>query len=97
MKDEAPPSPAPKTAAVARNVQIVVQAEAGLWQVDDPAAGAGVIESLTTQLCDRAWAVFQAAEKGARPKPRPEATSSLPVVGTTAYRLKEEYQPEVEG
>ena len=82
---------------VARNVQIVVQAEAGLWQVDDPAAGAGVIESLTTQLCDRAWAVFQAAEKGARPKPRPEATSSLPVVGTTAYRLKEEYQPEVEG
>lgn len=82
---------------VARNVQTVLLEEAELWRVDDPAAGAGVIEDLTARICERAWAVFQAAEKGARPKPRPEATTSLPVVGTTAYRLKDEYKPEVEG
>ena len=81
---------------VARNVQNVLLEESELWRVDDPAAGAGVIEDLTAQLCEKAWGVFQAAERGTRPKPRPDAATSLPTVGTTAYRLKDEYKPEVE-
>ena len=38
-------------------------AELHLWRVADPAAGSGYVESLTTELCDRAWDEFQTIEK----------------------------------
>jgi methylmalonyl-CoA mutase len=48
---------------VARNGQNVLLAESHLWRVADPAAGSGYVESLTKQLCERAWSEFQAIEK----------------------------------
>jgi methylmalonyl-CoA mutase len=48
---------------VARNSQNVLLAESHLWRVADPAAGAGYVESLTKELCERAWAEFQAIER----------------------------------
>ncbi len=48
---------------VARNTQLVLLEESNLAKVSDPAAGSGGIESLTQELCERAWALFQEIEK----------------------------------
>jgi methylmalonyl-CoA mutase len=48
---------------VARNTQLVLLEESNLAKVSDPAAGSGGIETLTRQLCDAAWALFQETEK----------------------------------
>ena len=81
---------------VARNVQSVLLEESNLWRVADPASGAGYVEDLSQSLCDKAWTVFQKAEAGEWPRPDPSATASLPVIGTSAYRLPTEYPAEVE-
>ncbi len=47
---------------LARNVQRVAIDEANLAMVEDPAAGAGGFEALTTDLCEKAWTLFQAIE-----------------------------------
>ncbi|QPF86960.1 methylmalonyl-CoA mutase small subunit [Bradyrhizobium genosp. L] len=48
---------------VARNTQLVLLEESNLAKVSDPAAGSGGIETLTTQLCEAAWTLFQEIEK----------------------------------
>ncbi len=48
---------------VARNTQLILLEESNLAKVADPAAGSGGIETLTGQLCDTAWALFQEIEK----------------------------------
>jgi methylmalonyl-CoA mutase len=48
---------------VARNTQLVLLEESNLAKVSDPAAGSGGIESLTQELCQAAWALFQEIEK----------------------------------
>lgn len=48
---------------VARNQQLVLLEESNLYRVADPAAGAGGIETLTTQLAQTAWSLFQDIEK----------------------------------
>jgi len=48
---------------IARNTQTILIEEANLQRVADPAAGSGAIESLTDQLCMRAWALFQEIER----------------------------------
>jgi methylmalonyl-CoA mutase len=48
---------------IARNTQTILIEEANLHRVTDPAAGSGAIESLTEQLCDKAWALFQDIER----------------------------------
>src|ERR1700756_4139072 len=48
---------------VARNTQLVLLEESNLAKVSDPAAGAGGIESLTKELCETAWSLFQDIEK----------------------------------
>ena len=48
---------------VARNTQLVLLEESNLAKVSDPAAGSGGIESLTQELCQTAWALFQEIEK----------------------------------
>ena len=54
---------------VARNTQTILIEEANLYRVADPAAGSGAIESLTDQLCDKAWGLFQEIEgAGGSPK-----------------------------
>ena len=54
--------PDPFARRVARNTQLVLLQESNLAKVSDPAAGAGGIESLTRQLCEAAWALFQEIE-----------------------------------
>jgi len=48
---------------VARNTQLVLLEESNLARVSDPAAGSGGIETLTRELCEAAWALFQEIEK----------------------------------
>jgi methylmalonyl-CoA mutase len=48
---------------VARNTQLVLLQESHLARVTDPAAGSGGIETLTQQLCEAAWSLFQEIEK----------------------------------
>jgi methylmalonyl-CoA mutase len=48
---------------VARNTQLVLLEESNLAKVSDPAAGSGGIETLTRQLCETAWPLFQEIEK----------------------------------
>ena len=54
--------PDPFARRVARNTQLVLLQESNLAKVSDPAAGSGGIESLTQQLCEAAWALFQEFE-----------------------------------
>ncbi len=48
---------------VARNTQLILIEESNLHRVADPAAGSGGMETLTDELCQRAWALFQEWEK----------------------------------
>lgn len=48
---------------VARNTQSVLQDEANLWRVADPAAGSGGLEALTEALCEKGWSLFQDLER----------------------------------
>jgi methylmalonyl-CoA mutase len=48
---------------VARNTQLVLLEESNLAKVSDPAAGSGGLETLTQQLCEAAWSLFQEIEK----------------------------------
>jgi methylmalonyl-CoA mutase len=47
----------------ARNTQLVLLEESNLAKVADPAAGSGGIETLTQQLCEATWTLFQEIEK----------------------------------
>jgi methylmalonyl-CoA mutase len=47
----------------ARNTQLVLLEESNLAKVSDPAAGSGGIETLTQQLGEAAWSLFQEIEK----------------------------------
>jgi methylmalonyl-CoA mutase len=55
--------PDPFARRAARNTQLVLLEESNLAKVSDPAAGSGGIETLTRQLCEAAWALFQEIEK----------------------------------
>jgi methylmalonyl-CoA mutase len=48
---------------IARNTQLILLEESNLAKVADPAAGSGALESLTHELCVRAWALLQEIEK----------------------------------
>ena len=55
--------PDPFARRAARNTQLVLLEESNLAKVSDPAAGSGGIETLTQQLCEAAWTLFQEIEK----------------------------------
>jgi methylmalonyl-CoA mutase len=55
--------PDPFARRAARNTQLVLLEESNLAKVSDPAAGSGGIETLTGQLCEAAWSLFQEIEK----------------------------------
>jgi methylmalonyl-CoA mutase len=55
--------PDPFARRTARNTQLVLQEESNLAKVSDPAAGSGGIETLTQQLCEAAWSLFQETEQ----------------------------------
>ncbi len=44
---------------IARNVGLVLRAEAGLGRISDPAGGSWAVERLTDELADKAWSIFQ--------------------------------------
>lgn len=48
---------------MARNSQIILREESSLTQVIDPAGGSWYVESLTEQLAQAAWGLFQDIEK----------------------------------
>ncbi len=52
------------SAAMARNIQVILNEESHLGAVCDPAAGSYAIEHLTDHLADRAWEMFQKIEAG---------------------------------
>jgi methylmalonyl-CoA mutase len=84
---------------VARNSQNILLDESHLWRVADPAAGSGYVESLTAELCDRAWHEFQMIEKGGGivdalrtglvqgrlADARQRAAEGHPIIGVTAF------------
>lgn len=55
-------SPGEFSARLARNTQLILQHEAHLDQVADPAAGSYYLETLTDQLAQKAWGQFQDLE-----------------------------------
>jgi len=65
--------PDPFARRAARNTQLVLLEESNLAKVSDPAAGSGGIETLTRQLCEAAWALFQEIEKAGGAFPALEA------------------------
>ena len=82
---------------MARNTQLILLEESQLWRVSDPASGSGYIESLTQELCERAWAIFQSIEKsGKLPVFDSKNTSSDPVIGTKIHQLPKEFEAAVE-
>ncbi len=82
---------------MARNTQLILLEESQLWRVADPASGSGYVESLTHDLCERAWAIFQGIEKsGKSPAFDSGNTSSDPVIGTKTHQLSKEFEAAVE-
>jgi methylmalonyl-CoA mutase len=94
---------------VARNSQNILLSESNLWRVADPAAGAGYVESLTSELCDKAWNEFQAIEKAGGivealraglvqsrlTDARQRAAESKPIIGVTAFAPPVEPAPAI--
>jgi methylmalonyl-CoA mutase len=48
---------------IARNTALILQEEAQLHRVIDPAGGAWFLESLTSQVAEKAWSIFQEVER----------------------------------
>jgi methylmalonyl-CoA mutase len=82
---------------MARNTQLILLEESQLWRVADPASGSGYVESLTHDLCERAWTIFQGIEKtGKLPVFDSKNSSSDPVIGTKTHQLPKEFEAAVE-
>ena len=82
---------------MARNTQLILQDEAQLWRVADAASGAGYVESLTHDLCEKAWEIFQVIEKsGKLPVFNANNESSDPLIGTKVHQLPQEFEAAVE-
>ncbi|WKW49424.1 methylmalonyl-CoA mutase family protein [Rhodomicrobium lacus] len=60
--DEAATEPTPLSRRIARNTGLVLQSEAWLSAVADPAAGSSYVETLTENLAASAWALFREVE-----------------------------------
>lgn len=67
--DEAIALPTEFSARIARNTQIIVQEETGITKVIDPWGGSYMMESLTKEIADKAWAIIEdITEKGGMAK-----------------------------
>ncbi|CAN7746251.1 methylmalonyl-CoA mutase [Mesorhizobium sp. LjNodule214] len=60
--DEAIALPTEFSARIARNTQLILQHETGVTKVVDPLAGSYYVESLTSELADKAWALIEEIE-----------------------------------
>jgi methylmalonyl-CoA mutase len=61
--DEAICPPDDFSRRIARNTQLILQKECHLTHVIDPAGGSWYVETLTSELANHAWALFQEIEK----------------------------------
>ena len=61
--DEAIALPTEFSARIARNTQLILQEETGITNVVDPLAGSYYVESLTSELAERAWALMEEVEE----------------------------------
>ncbi|MEY4284790.1 MAG: methylmalonyl-CoA mutase [Betaproteobacteria bacterium] len=57
--DEAIALPTEFSARIARNTQIIIQEETHITNVIDPWAGSYMMESLTQEMADKAWAIIE--------------------------------------
>ncbi len=60
--DEAIALPTDFSARIARNTQLILAEESGIPNVADPLGGSYYVESLTSELADRAWALIEEVE-----------------------------------
>ena len=60
--DEAMALPTEFSARIARNTQLILQEETGITHVVDPLAGSYYVESLTSELAEKAWALMEEVE-----------------------------------
>jgi methylmalonyl-CoA mutase len=60
--DEAIALPSDFSARIARNTQVILQEETHITRVVDPWAGSYMMETLTQQMADRAWAIIEEVE-----------------------------------
>lgn len=60
--DAAGGAPSPLAERLARNLQIILAEECQLGRVVDPAGGSWFVETLTQQLAEKAWSLFQELE-----------------------------------
>ncbi|MGR3465234.1 methylmalonyl-CoA mutase [Limimaricola sp.] len=60
--DEAIALPTEFSARIARNTQLILQEETGITDVVDPLAGSYYVESLTSELAEKAWALIEEVE-----------------------------------
>lgn len=81
---------------VARNSQLLLQHEAQLWRVCDPAAGAGAVERRTQRMCDEAWAVLRNIESGERITFNRARQRVSPVIGVTSFKNSTDQPVDVE-
>ncbi|MBD2724169.1 methylmalonyl-CoA mutase family protein [Hymenobacter armeniacus] len=75
------------SARLARNLSVLLREEAGLGQVQDPAAGSYFLETLTDQLAQEAWTLFQRVEAaGGLPVARGQVLDEIKAVATETFR-----------
>ncbi len=60
--DEASALPTDFSARIARNTQLILQEETHITRVVDPWAGSYMMEKLTQDMADKAWAIIEEAE-----------------------------------
>jgi methylmalonyl-CoA mutase len=61
--DEAIALPTEFSSRIARNTQLILQHETGVTKVVDPLAGSYYVESLTSELAEKAWALIEEVER----------------------------------
>lgn len=61
--DEAIALPTEFSARIARNTQIIIQEETMMTQVVDPWGGSYMMESLTQEMVDKAWAIIEEVDR----------------------------------
>ncbi|WP_201983510.1 methylmalonyl-CoA mutase family protein [Hymenobacter rubidus] len=75
------------SARLARNLSVLLREEAGLGKVQDPAAGSYFLETLTDQLAQEAWTLFQRMEvAGGLPSVRGQMLDEIKAVATETFR-----------
>ncbi|WP_052732596.1 methylmalonyl-CoA mutase family protein [Hymenobacter terrenus] len=75
------------SARLARNLSVLLREESGLGHVQDPAAGSYFLETLTDQLAQEAWMLFQRIEAaGGLPQARSQAMKDIRDVASETFR-----------